>query len=390
MFYQNLKYSLKILLRNKALIFWTFAFPIILGLFFNLAFQNIEKKEQLQVIDIAIINSNDYNNNKIVKESLNELTKGKNKLFNIKLTDEKTSKDLLNNNEITGYLTFKENQVNITVKNSGVEETVLKQVLEQIQTNSKIVNKKVEKEISEQVATNKEINYEQIYQNALSLLNENNIKINNISNKNLSYTMIEYYTLIAMACLYGAMLSMFIVNYQLPNMNSTGKRISASPINKSKQLISSLLSAYIVQLIGLLLLFLFTIFILKVDYGKNLLYVIITSLCGALAGLSFGVATSTLFKTNENAKTGIIIAITMLFCFLSGMMGITMKYIIDKNIPLLNMINPANMITDALYSLYYYSTFDRFYKDILSLLIFSGIMILISIKGLRRQKYDNI
>lgn len=390
MFYQNLKYSLKILLRNKALIFWTFAFPIILGLFFNLAFQNIEKNEQLQVIDIAIINSNDYNNNKIVKESLNELTKGKSKLFNIKLTDEKTSKDLLKNNKIIGYLTFKENQVNITVKNSGVEETILKQVLEQIQTNSKIINKKVEKEISEQVVTNKKINYEQIYQNALSLLNENNIKINNISNKNLSYTMIEYYTLIAMACLYGAMLSMFIINYQLPNMNSTGKRISASPINKTKQLISSLLSAYIVQIIGLLLLFLFTIFILKVDYGKNLLYVIITSLCGALSGLSLGVATSTLFKTNENAKTGIIIAITMLFCFLSGMMGITMKYIIDKNIPLLNMINPANMITDALYSLYYYNTFDRFYKDILSLLIFSFIMILISIKGLRRQKYDNI
>lgn len=390
MFYQNLKYSLKILLRNKALIFWTFAFPIILGLFFNLAFQNIEKKEQLQVIDIAIINSNDYNNNKIVKESLNELTKGKNKLFNIKLTDEKTSKDLLKNNKIIGYLTFEENQVNITVKNSGVEETILKQVLEQIQTNSKIINKKVEKEISEQVATNKKINYEQIYQNALSLLNENNIKINNISNKNLSYTMIEYYTLIAMACLYGALISMFIINYQLPNMNSTGKRISASPINKTKQLISSLLSAYIVQIIGLLLLFLFTIFILKVDYGKNLLYVIITSLCGALSGLSLGVATSTLFKTNENAKTGIIIAITMLFCFLSGMMGITMKYIIDKNIPLLNMINPANMITDALYSLYYYNTFDRFYKDILSLLIFSFIMIIISIKGLRRQKYDNI
>lgn len=390
MFYQNLKYSLKILLRNKALIFWTFAFPIILGLFFNLAFQNIEKKEQLQVIDIAIINSNDYNNNKIVKESLNELTKGKNKLFNIQLTDEKTSKDLLKNNKIIGYLTFKENQVNITVKNSGVEETILKQVLEQIQTNSKIINKKVEKEISEQVATNKKINYEQIYQNALSLINKNDIKINNISNKNLSYTMIEYYTLIAMACLYGALISMFIINYQLPNMNSTGKRISASPINKTKQLISSLLSAYIVQIIGLLLLFLFTIFILKVDYGKNLLYVIITSLCGALSGLSLGVATSTLFKTNENAKTGIIIAITMLFCFLSGMMGITMKYIIDKNIPLLNMINPANMITDALYSLYYYNTFDRFYKDILSLLIFSFIMILISIKELRRQKYDNI
>ena len=30
-----------------------------------------------------------------------------------------------------------------------------------------------------------------------------------------------------------------------------------------------------------------------------------------------------------------------------------MKYIVDKNIPILNKVNPVNMITDAMYSLYY-------------------------------------
>lgn len=99
---------------------------------------------------------------------------------------------------------------------------------------------------------------------------------------------------------------------------------------------------------------------------------------------------STLLKTNENAKTGILIAITMLGCFLSGMMGITMKYVIDKNVPIINKINPASMITDGFYSLYYYDTLDRFYFNIISLLIFSAFMIFISYKGLRRQKYDSI
>ena len=91
------------------------------------------------------------------------------------------------------------------------------------------------------------INYEEIYNNVIKILNEDNVKLNNISNKNLSYTMIEYYTLIAMACLYGSMLSMYITNFKLANMNSVGKRTSLSPTSKTKLLLSSLLSSYLVQ-----------------------------------------------------------------------------------------------------------------------------------------------
>ena len=103
-----------------------------------------------------------------------------------------------------------------------------------------------------------------------------------------------------------------------------------------------------------------------------------------------GLVVGTCMKTNENTKTGILLAITMLGCFLSGMMGITMKYIIDKNVSIINKINPASMITDGFYSLYYYNTLDRYMFNIISLLIFSGIMILLSYISLRRQKYDSI
>ena len=49
MFIHNLKYTVKILFKNKVLIFWMFAFPIILGIFFHMAFENIEKDEALKV-----------------------------------------------------------------------------------------------------------------------------------------------------------------------------------------------------------------------------------------------------------------------------------------------------------------------------------------------------
>ena len=80
----------------------------------------------------------------------------------------------------------------------------------------------------------------------------------------------------------------------------------------------------------------------------------------------------------------------MFLSVLSGMMGVTLKYVIDKNIPIINLINPNNLITDGFYSLYYYDTLDRFYFNLASLLVFSGVMISISYISLRRQKYDSI
>ena len=63
MFFHNFKYSLKVLLKNKALLFWTFIFPIVLGTFYNMAFSNIEKNEKMSVMDIAIVESDNFNDN---------------------------------------------------------------------------------------------------------------------------------------------------------------------------------------------------------------------------------------------------------------------------------------------------------------------------------------
>ena len=202
--------------------------------------------------------------------------------------------------------------------------------------------------------------------------------------------MIEYYTLLAMACLYGAIISMFITNKKLANMSSAGKRTSISPAHKRTLLLGSFLASYLVQLLGIIILYLYTIFVIKVDYGNNIFLVFLLLMTGSFAGLSLGIAIATVLKSNENAKMGILISLTMFFSFLSGMMGITMKYVIDSNIPLLNKINPAAMITDGFYSLYYYDTLDRFYFNIISFLLFSVILLFISYQGLRREKYDSI
>lgn len=391
MFLHNFKYTIKTLFKNKTLIFWTFAFPIILGTFFNMAFKDITKNEKLETINIAVIDNEEFNNSEIYNKALKELSdeNNENRIFNIKYTNKEEANKLLEEKEIAGYIELEKNNTKITCKENGIDQTILKYVTEEIGEKSIIIKNLTEQEINNSIEQGNYIDYNEI-NNKISDIMNTDTNIKNISNNKLDYVVIEFYTLIAMTCLYGGILGMYTINQKLPNMCNIGKRISVSPIKKITIILSSLLASYLTQLIGLTLLFIYTIFIIKIDFGDNIPLVILLGVVGSLTGLSLGLIIGTLVKSNENAKTGILIGVTMLGCFLSGMMGISMKYIIDKNIPIINKLNPSALITDGFYSLYYYDTFNRYWINIISLLIISLILILISINSLRRQKYDNI
>lgn len=379
MFIHNFKYSLKILLKNKSLLFWSFIFPIILGTLFKLAFSNIEKKETLSTFDIAIVENEEFNNNLMYKKTFETLGNPNNdeRLFNIKYVSIEEAKKLLEESNVVGYLILKDNKPTIYVNNSGINETVLKVIVERITNKITIYQKLINKNVDINTIN--------------SIVNEveNDIKIKDISSKNLSYTNIEYYTLLAMTSLYGGLISMFLSNKHSANISSVGKRTSVSKLSKNKLILSNLLASYLVELLGLIIVYLYSLFILKVDFGTHNNYIILLLLVGSLCGLSIGTFIAS-FKVSENTKTGILIAFTMISCFFAGMYGITMKYLVDKSLPFINKINPTGLITDGFYSLYYYESYSRYFTDIISLIIISVILVSISLISLRRNKYDSI
>ncbi len=393
MFIHNFKYSLKTLFRSKALVFWTFAFPLILGTFFNMAFSGISDSEKLDLINIAIINDEEFNNNEVFVDAFKKLSDKNNddRLFKTKYVSEDEAKKLLEEDKIVGYLKVEDNDIKLSFTTSGINQTIFKYVSEEILQTSNMIKNLSEEEIKKEINSgNYNINYEKIYIKVSEMINEDSIKLNNISSSNLDYSMIEFYTLIAMTCMYGGMLSLRVINNCLANQGNIGKRVAISPTKKVVVILSSLCASYLVQIIGVILLFIYTIFVLNVDYGDNTPLVILLGFIGSLSGLSLGLFIGTVFKVGENTKTGILLATTMTGCFLAGMFGISMKYIIDKNIPILNKINPVNMITDGFYSLYYYDTLNRYFLNIISLLIFTLVLVILSVLRLRRQKYDSI
>lgn len=383
MFFHNFKYTLKTLFRKKSLMFWTFAFPLFMATFFNMAFADIIEDDQLKIIDIAIINNDEFNNNMLYKETFKNLSDKDNKdrLFKIKYTNKDKAKKLLEDGKIEGYLELKNNEPILTFQSNGINQTIIKYVVDEIHDTEKMI-------MTMQVDFSKGL--DNIEEKIDDYLNSNEIKLVNKASDNLDYMMIEYYTLIAMTCLYAGSIGMIAIGETLPYLKGNGKRTSISPAKKSSIVFGSVLASFIVQLMTLGLLYLYTIFVLNINYGDDIAYIILLSLIGSLAGISMGLLLGTHLKSSEGTKTGIMIAITMAGCFFAGMMGVGMKYVIDKNMPIINMINPANMITDGFYALYYYTNYNRYWFNVISLLIFSAIAITLSCIKIGRARYDSI
>ncbi len=396
MFWHNFQYTLKTLAKDRMLIFWTFAFPLILGTFFQMAFANIESSETFSPIEIAIVENDAWKQHTVWNEAFAQMSEegSKDQLFHTRYTDETKAKELLEANEISGYVWI-DDTLQVTVNGSGVNETILQHVCEEIMQVETLSDMAVEKTMSQwtqnpaSMIQNQDLQT-RVYDEVHAILAQETITIQDDSPDHMSYTMIEFYTLIAMTCLYGGILGMVAMNRNLANMSDSGKRVAGSPASKGSLVLSSVSAAYIVQLLGLILLFVYTSFILHVDYGDNFLAVAGLAVVGSVAGLALGICVAALCKQNENTKTGILISITMLGSFLSGMMGITMKYIVDTNFGWLNRLNPAAMITDGYYSLYFYDTMDRYFMNIISLLIFSAVLLVLAAFKVRRQTYDSI
>ena len=168
----------------------------------------------------------------------------------------------------------------LTFVSNGIDQTVFKYVTEQIMQTGDIITNLTEEKIKEEIQKgNYNFNTEEIVEKIYNESTKENTKLENITNGNLEYMMIEFYSLIAMTCLYGGMLGIVAINQNLANMSNKGKRIEVAPTKKGVVVLSSLLASYVAQAIGLIILFAYTILVLKINYGNNLGLIVLLSAC---------------------------------------------------------------------------------------------------------------
>ncbi|MDM8311249.1 ABC transporter permease [Clostridium cadaveris] len=381
MFFHNYKYRIKCIVKDKQMMFWTLLFPIILATLFNLAFSNLSSAENFSSINIAVVKDDEHEKNTEFIEVLKSVSNGENdkNLFNGEYTSKDMAQKLLDDNKVDGFIYFNDG-IKVVVKKSGINQTILKSFVDEFKQTSSTIKTIIEK------------NPEIINQGTLNSLmkRSNYIKDVSISKVNPDTTVNYFYTLIAMTCFYGSFLGIKEVSAIQGNQSAQGARINTAPTNKLKVFMVSMAAATTVQLFDIGILIAYLALIIKVGFGNQLGYIILTCIIGTIAGVTFGTCIGAIIKKGEGLKIGILVGLTMIMSYFSGMMYDKMKYIVNNNMPILGYINPVNLIADSFYSLYYYDNLTKFFTNLSLLCGFSIIFSSITYLVLRRQKYASL
>lgn len=212
-----------------------------------------------------------------------------------------------------------------------------------------------------------------------------------VNQSGLSQNIINYfYSLIAMACFYGGFFGSREITDIQANLSACAARINVAPVHKLKTFLYSASASILIQFTEMLILMLYLYFALHVDFGTKTGYILLTVFIGSVAGVSFGAFISALVKKNESLKIAILVGVTMLGSFLSGMMFGDMKYIVAKNVPIVSYLNPVNLLTDSFYSLYYYDTMTRYTLNMVILCILTVVFCAMTYFSIRRKKYASL
>lgn len=384
MFAHIYRNRIKVSIRDRQMLFWTFLFPIILATFFNMAFSNLSANETFQTIPVAVVKNAAYEDDQTLKDVLKSVSEpdlqnpDQAVLFQIDYLSQDQAAAALTDKKIAGYL-IPGDPMTVVVASSGIRQTILKIFVDDyLQTRAAM---------------------EQILQQDPSLLpvlaekaaeRVSVIRDKPVSSVEADTVLTYFYALIAMTCLYGGFWGLKEVISIQANQSNQAARLNVTPVHKMKIFGYSLLAALTVHYASLLVLIAYLRFALGIEFGRQLGYVLLAALSGSLLGVSFGGFIAAVLKCSENIKYPLLIGFSMVCSFLSGLMIVDIKYITVKAFPAISWINPANLISDAFYALYYYETPGRTLLNISLQLGLAAVLFGIIALVVRRQRYASL
>lgn len=379
---QIFQYTFKKLLHNRADLFWTLLFPILLASMFKVAFRNITSDETLHVIPVAVVNEEGSMSESFMTVAKELGNDGDDQFLEVTYCDEKQAMSLLKKQKVDGII-YAGDTISLTVSsdmnNSSLNQSILETFIEEFQMNYQ--------SITEIAATHPEN-----LQAALSITQEsgNYNKDVSYSNNNRDPYDQYFYNLLAMVCMYSGTSGLYICIYNQGNLSSLGARKNVAPTHKMKLLISELSANVLIRFLCLLTSFAFIVLVLKIDLTARLPFAILAIFTGCVAGASLGFFLGSIGNLSEGIKVAILMSVTMIGSFLSGLMVGSMRVLVESFCPIINKINPCALITDMFYSLAIYDTLDRYLQNLITLIILSAILSIGGFLMTRRKKYANI
>lgn len=378
----NFKYALLRLMRNKANLFWILVFPIVLGCFFKIAFSNITASESFHTIPVAVVEGD--NADATAFHTMIEQLSGDSEdaMLSATFCDDKKARTLLEKGKVDGifYTTDTvELAVNSDLSDASINQSILQSLLTQYYLNRDLIV---------QILTTNQGNIESLVDSigqSVDTRKEVSLTRNNID----TYDQ-YFYNLIAMACLYTAMGGINLAINNSANLSSLAARKTIAPAKRAALIGTELLAIILFESLLNMVSFLFIVTVLGIHMTTHLGLALLTILISTTFSITFGMFLGCVGPKSEGGKTGLMFAVVMPLCFLSGLMMGTMRMVVEKYAPFVNRINPAALISDSFYALNNYDTLTRYTGNILTLLLMTALFLIISILVTRRNTYASL
>ncbi|CBL22566.1 ABC transporter permease [Blautia sp. 2744] len=370
-----IKYDILVKLRNFNMTFWPLIFPLILGTFFFFAFGNLNDAD-FETVQVALVR--ETTDNPLFDFYLDQVQKSDSDLISLHEMTEQKALAALKNKEISGIY-HAGMTPSLTINAHGIPESILQSILESYDNSLHTIRTILKKHPSGLL-------------NGLTQMMDTRDLVQEVSpgGKTIDGTSQFFYALIAMACLYGCFIGFGSAITLQANLTALAARRSVTPTHKLKLILSEQISSFLIGYVDVIILLIYLRNILKLDFQGQIGKMLLISLFGSLIGVSMGLFIGSLSKIGEGIKVAVILAISMVCSFLSGLMNSSMKDTVEKHCPIINRINPAALISDAFYCINVYDDPARYYRNLLTLAVMSSALVFASFLLIRRNRYDSI
>ncbi|MFQ9717152.1 MAG: ABC transporter permease [Blautia sp.] len=388
------RYHILLNLREKTMVFWTLAFPLLLGCFFYFGIGGVDEASQFQEIPVAVVDTD---------ENFTEFIEGVSGEFLDPVygwdMDEALKK--LEDGKIQGIFHSQDEEPALTLGESSLQGSILKALVDGYQQQTGIledVQGRMEEEVegqtpqaAQKIAAENAKVLEDLVDQVRSGEREEYVKEVSLGGREVSSVAPYYFALVAMGCLYMCFLGETAARRTQANISEIGKRISVSPAHRLKVIVSNGVSAYVIALVNITVLMLFlTEGIKGIDIGNRPGYAAVTCMMGCLIGVTFGILIESIGKWSQNIKTAILIGSSIFCAFLAGLMISSMKDIIEKHAPIVNRVNPAALIADSFYCICVYDDVERLQMNLVIMGVMSVLFLIVAWLMTRRVRYDSL
>lgn len=381
MYFHSFYYNFKSLVRNYPQVFWCFAFPILLATMFHFAFGGLGTDESFSAIPVAVVTEG--TTNELLTDMLEQLSEpGDNQFLSITYATKEEASSLLEQKEVIGILYTGESlklSVSDEMVNMQLEQSILAAFVEQFNMESKALETIY-------------LSHPEKFADAILQLSEETsyLKDTDLSNGSTDQSLTYFFNLIAMTCLYAAMAGSNIAIDNQANLSDLGMRRNISPVHKMISILGGLTATVLFEFISVVIGIGYMAFILGVNFGSQTGFILLACLIGCITGVSLGFFIGSFGTASRMTKFGTLMGIIMLCCLFSGLMIGNMRMTIEKICPFFNKINPAALISDSFYALVIYPSHERYFTNLVSLLLLSALFSFGGFILVRRKKYASL